>query len=192
MKLFEDSIKERLFKNEDQKKLHNYSRCVEFIKDLFDMKLTNGDLEYLVKNLDTCNAQNLAPFIRDASIKYGVAIDSDYDLGRIFENIPTALEFYKTAEERNSAMLANTIKQMDEEGQSVAALITGGYHTKGLTELLKNRDTSYLVILPKFDASKGERPYVAILTSRHHRISAKGTSISRPLWHIWKRSSSWP
>ncbi|MDD5496410.1 MAG: HAD hydrolase family protein, partial [Candidatus Omnitrophica bacterium] len=63
-------------------------------------------------------------------------------------------------------MLANTIKRMDEEGQSVAALITGGYHTKGLTQLLKQRQTSYLVILPKFDSSKGERPYVAILTNK--------------------------
>ncbi|MFA5143645.1 MAG: putative PEP-binding protein [Candidatus Omnitrophota bacterium] len=55
---------------------------------------------------------------------------------------------------------------MNKEGQSVAALITGGYHTKGISELLKAKETSYLVILPKFDASRPERPYVAILTNK--------------------------
>ncbi|MDD3906313.1 MAG: HEAT repeat domain-containing protein [Candidatus Omnitrophica bacterium] len=55
---------------------------------------------------------------------------------------------------------------MNKEGQTVAALITGGYHTKGISELLKQKETSYLVILPKFDASKPERPYVAILTNK--------------------------
>ena len=82
-------------------------------------------------------AETLAAFIKEASLKYGVAIEGDYDLGTIFSNIPAALAFYKTAEDRNSAILANTINKMQKEGQSVAALVTGGYHTKGLTKILR-------------------------------------------------------
>ncbi|MBI5124511.1 MAG: hypothetical protein HZA72_03740, partial [Candidatus Omnitrophica bacterium] len=174
---FEDAIKERLFTSDEQRKLHDYSRCVSFIKDLFEIKLTNGDVEYLAERIGlkglspkgtvpNVSAETLAAFFKDTSLKYNIVLDGDYDLGRIFENIPTALKFYRTAEERNSAIFSNTIKRMNEEGQNVAALITGGYHTKGLTEILRQKETSYLVILPKFDVSKGERPYVAILTNK--------------------------
>ncbi|MDD5496593.1 MAG: hypothetical protein PHP46_05800, partial [Candidatus Omnitrophica bacterium] len=166
VKQYEGEVKERLFTNQYQRKIHDYSRFIASIKDLFEIKLTNQDVAFLIENLNNFNKEDFALFIKDASIKYNVLIDTNYDLDKIFDNIPLAVDFYKTADDRNSYMLANTIKRMDEEGQSVAALITGGYHSKGLSELLKQKQTSYLVILPKFDASKGERPYVAILTNK--------------------------
>ena len=49
-----------------------------------------------------------------------------------------------TAEDRNQAMIANTIAKMQKEGQNLAALVTGGYHTKGLTDILRQKETSYL------------------------------------------------
>ncbi|MDP3791354.1 MAG: glycosyltransferase family 2 protein, partial [Candidatus Omnitrophota bacterium] len=163
---FEDSIKEKLFTNDYQRKLHDFSRFVSLVKDLYELKLTNGDLEELVANKNRVDAASVAGLIREGLSKYGVAIDGGYDLGVIFENIQPALAFYKTAEERNSAILTNTINKMQATGQNVAALVTGGYHTKGLTQLLKQKETSYIVILPKFDSSKGDRPYVAILTNK--------------------------
>ncbi|MFA6609574.1 MAG: hypothetical protein WCT15_01855, partial [Candidatus Omnitrophota bacterium] len=177
VKEFEDSIKEKMFTNDDQRKLYKFSQCIEFIKDLFEIKLANGDFNYLEANLATCNAESLADFIKEASAKYNVVIGDGYDLGKIFGSIPEAMDFYTTAEKRNSAILSNTVKRMTESGQSVAAVITGGYHTKGLTELIKQKHTSYIVILPKFDASKGERPYVAILTNKkapYERLLSSG------------------
>ncbi|MDO8536595.1 MAG: hypothetical protein Q7S30_06290, partial [Candidatus Omnitrophota bacterium] len=166
VKLFEDTIKEKLFANDDQRKLHDISKCLGYVKDLFELKLANGDFEYLAGHIEICNAQAIAAFIREVSVKYNIPLEGNYDIGRIFENIPKALEFYRTAEKRNVVMFSNTIKRMTEEKQEVAALVTGGYHTKGLSEILRQKETSYLVILPKFDASKGERPYVAILTNK--------------------------
>ncbi|MDP3789957.1 MAG: glucan biosynthesis protein, partial [Candidatus Omnitrophota bacterium] len=166
IKDFENAIEEKLFTNDDQRKLHDISRCVGYINDLFELKLTNGDFGYLTKRLETCSSQATASFVRDASAKYNIPLEGDYDIGRIFDSIPQALDFYRTAEKRNAVMFSNTIKRMTEEGQEVAALITGGYHTRGLAEILRQKETSYLVILPKFDASKGERPYVAILTNK--------------------------
>ncbi|MFA5500403.1 MAG: hypothetical protein WC404_04925, partial [Candidatus Omnitrophota bacterium] len=165
-KLLEDTIKEKLYTSPEQKKLHDIVKCVNYIKDMFELRLTNSDFEYLDKNIKTYNAETIASFIKEESIKYNIPIEAGYDLGNVFSNIPVAVSFYKTAKKRDQAILNNTIKQMNEQGQAVAALITGGYHTKGILELLKARRTSYVVIMPKFDASKGERPYVAILTNK--------------------------
>ncbi|MDD5174211.1 MAG: PEP/pyruvate-binding domain-containing protein, partial [Candidatus Omnitrophica bacterium] len=166
-KLLEDSIRGKLYVTPDQKKLHDIIKCVHYIKDIFELKLTNSDFEYLNKNINVCNQEAIAGFIRHYDD------DSGYDLDNIFSNIPVAISFYKTAERRNNAILENTIARMNKEGQSVAALITGGYHTKGMSALLKQKETSYIVILPKFDASKGERPYVAILTNKAENYSGQ-------------------
>ncbi|MCX5666756.1 MAG: hypothetical protein NTY34_00360 [Candidatus Omnitrophica bacterium] len=192
---FEDSIKEKILKDDYQRKLHGFSRFVSLVSTLYELKLTGADTGELISYIPSLrgreaaeaiskggiaslpsvarndkelsiSAETLAAFIKSASLKYGVAIEGGYDLGAIFAEIEPALSFYRTAEERNAAMLANTINEMQKNGQSVAALVTGGYHTKGLTEILKQRETSYLVILPKFDSSKGDRPYVAILTNK--------------------------
>ncbi|MCM8761072.1 MAG: hypothetical protein NC933_02910, partial [Candidatus Omnitrophica bacterium] len=163
---FEDQIKEKLFTNDYQRKLYEISKCVEFVRDLFELKLTNGDFAFLASHRDVCDPRAIASFLKEASQKYSIAIEANYDLGKIFDNMPVAMDFYTTAEKRNETMLANTIKRMAEEGQTIAALVTGGYHSKGITELLRQRRTSYIVILPKFEASKGGRHYVAILTNK--------------------------
>ncbi|MDD3906112.1 MAG: hypothetical protein PHS46_06265, partial [Candidatus Omnitrophica bacterium] len=177
-KVLEDAIKDRLYTSPDQRKLHDLLKCANFIKDIFDLKLTNSDFEYLAKSLKTWNADTIAQFIEETGNRVGYTSgnrvgnlrgctgDDGYDLDNIFSNLPIAIQFYNTAERRNNVILNNTISRMNKEGQTVAALITGGYHTKGISELLKQKETSYLVILPKFDASKPERPYVAILTNK--------------------------
>ena len=161
---FEDSIKEKILKNDYQRKLRDISRLVSLISDLYELKLTNGDISELTEAAKNITTEDIAAFIKAASLKYSVAIEGGYDLSAIFSGIQPALTFYRTAEERNSAMLTNTINRMQKEGRSVAALVTGGYHTKGMTQILRQKETSYIVILPKFDSSKGDRPYVAILT----------------------------
>ncbi|MFA5500425.1 MAG: hypothetical protein WC404_05045, partial [Candidatus Omnitrophota bacterium] len=175
---FEDSIKEKMFRNDYQRKLNRISRFISLVRDLYELKLTNGDLDELVKEAETLKAGQISDFIKQASLKYDVTIDGNYDLSAILDNIPAALKFYRTAEERNSVMIANTVSKMQREGKSVAALVTGGYHTKGITNILKQKETSYIVILPKFDSSKGERPYVAILTNKkepYEKLLESGT-----------------
>ncbi|MCJ7646456.1 hypothetical protein MUO65_06110, partial [bacterium] len=42
----------------------------------------------------------------------------------------------------------NTISRMEKEGVKVAVLIAGGFHTPGITELLRERNISYVVVTP--------------------------------------------
>lgn len=166
LKSFEGELAEKFLKNDYEARLYKFAKCVEFLKSVFSLKLMSEDFDYLSRNLETCNAQVLAGFIAEASAKYNVRINRSYDLEKIFAEVPKALAFYRTAEKRNETLLDNTIKRMGQEGANVAALITGGYHSKGIGELLKGKKASYFVVLPKFDASKGERPYAAILTKK--------------------------
>ena len=84
----------------------------------------------------------------------------------MFSGLSKACEFYEVAEARDNVMINNTIKQMKAENKQVAALITGGFHTAGLTDVMKREGLSYLVVVPKFEKDEN-RPYIAVLTKKN-------------------------
>ncbi|GAI55769.1 unnamed protein product, partial [marine sediment metagenome] len=57
-------------------------------------------------------------------------------------------EFYNVALKRNEALVDNTISRMEKIGSRVAVLIAGGFHTPGITKLLRDRNISYVVVTP--------------------------------------------
>src|SRR3989338_10902209 len=80
VKKFEDSIKEKMFENNYQRKLRYFSRFISLVSDLYELKLTNGDVDELIQDSNRINAQILAGFIKEACLKYNAAIDGNYDL----------------------------------------------------------------------------------------------------------------
>ncbi|MQY65411.1 MAG: DUF89 family protein, partial [Clostridia bacterium] len=67
----------------------------------------------------------------------------------ITANLSKFEEFYRIALKRNEALVDNTISRMEKEGVKVAVLIAGGFHTPGITELLRDRNMSYVVVTPR-------------------------------------------
>ncbi|MBU0571918.1 MAG: hypothetical protein KKC50_07765, partial [Candidatus Omnitrophica bacterium] len=163
--IFEANLREKLYRTSDERGLYKMSRMADALKKLYSMELTNGDCAYIESRRKDYNARDFAEFIREECGKYRVPIEAGYDAAEMISGMDRALEFYHTAERRNSAMLANTVRHMNAEGARVAALITGGYHTEGLTSLMRKKELSYLVVVPKFEKGK-ERPYIAILTGK--------------------------
>ena len=163
--LLEDAIREKLYRNDDERELYKIAALTYMLKRLYSMELTNGDSGFIRAHREGYDAAKFAEFIKDKCQKYGVEINGGYDITDMIAGIDEAMDFYDVAESRDRAMLENTILRMDKENKKVAALVTGGYHTEGLTKLMKEKGLSYLVIVPKFNKGE-ERPYVAVLTSK--------------------------
>lgn len=161
----EGRMREALYRNGDERELHDWMKLVRLVGNLYNVELSNDDCAYIMSRKKDCNGARCAGFIKKACLKYGVTIEGGYDAGHIFTGVDEALGFYRVAESRNNALLMNTLKRMKAEGKRVAALITGGYHTRGLTELMRKNKLSYLVVVPKFEKGR-ERPYIAILTNK--------------------------
>lgn len=54
---------------------------------------------------------------------------------------------------RNGAMVKNLLEKMKAENRSTAVLVAGGFHTEGLTQLLRQKDISYAVVTPKVNGT---------------------------------------
>ncbi|MBI3291394.1 MAG: hypothetical protein HYZ73_01075, partial [Elusimicrobia bacterium] len=57
--------------------------------------------------------------------------------------------FYQEALARDRALFTNLLTKMSNLRQQTAILVTGGFHTEGVTQLLKKRGFSYVTVVPK-------------------------------------------
>ncbi len=58
-------------------------------------------------------------------------------------------DFYAAADARNEKMVENLLASSPRKRGSSAVLVAGGFHTRGLTELLNKKGLSYVVATPK-------------------------------------------
>lgn len=68
--------------------------------------------------------------------------------------------YYKLAFKRDKKMAENTLKEARKAGREKVVLIAGGFHTSGMTSVLRELGAPYVVIQPRLDAEKprGEDP----------------------------------
>lgn len=70
-------------------------------------------------------------------------------------------EFYKAGVARNQVLVDNLFARMgpgsaDGKYPSVAVLVAGGFHTDGVTALIKKRGAAYVTLTPRFEVVNGQ------------------------------------
>ena len=163
---FENELKAKLFTNDDERSLADLTHCVNILSQLLDTALTSKDYEFYVANERACEIESLEAVFQSLGEKYKVPYETYTDFQVLQSAIPSAKRFYELATKRNEVLLKNTIERMKKENVHVAALITGGFHSEGISKLMDEERLSYLVVMPKFDDKSPDRPYIAILTQK--------------------------
>jgi hypothetical protein len=173
---FERALKEAAFANEDERILDELERTSELM-----IHLVSGEAS--AEEFEAFKALSERPFEADCRSRLDRLVKEHrlprYEgarMEKIFHGLPVAKRFYKLAEKRNEALIRNTLKKMETENTRVAALVTGGFHTRGISDILKSEKLSYLVVLPKITDPNKKRPYVTILTRRPEQYKKTFTS----------------
>ncbi len=122
--------------------------------------------------------------------KAGEAISENiYNLDRHREQIS---RFYEDGIKRDDAFLRNlrfqrkqgvgsreqgVVGEASSREQKTTILVTGGFHTKNLCELFKEKGISYVSIMPNFRNENGyESPYFNLLAGKKNDVAAALTS----------------
>jgi len=104
-----------------------------------------------------------------------------FDEARIRELISASIDYYVMALMRNRPMVENTLRLLGAQSsglgrlspqppaQSVAVLVTGGFHTSTLAQLLREKNVSYLVLTPTVEelTDKEHELYIKRLAGNH-------------------------
>ncbi|MFA5143646.1 MAG: glucose-6-phosphate isomerase family protein [Candidatus Omnitrophota bacterium] len=169
IKTVETDIKERLFTNDDQRTLDKLSRHIDILIGMVNIKLLNGDFNYYQTHKDDFTHDSFAGFIKKKGEQYGLAYALEPPSDAVAKAMPKLEDFYMIATKRDKALVENTLKEMDREKQSIAVLVTGGFHSEGMSRLLEKSGVSYIVVCPTITKDVPS-PYIQILTNQRTPI----------------------
>ncbi|MDP2911876.1 MAG: hypothetical protein Q8N76_06065 [Candidatus Omnitrophota bacterium] len=149
-----------------QKNFIKANRNIKTLGDLFNISVSNEQYNYYLKNKDTCNVIFFKSIITDLSGDSGI----DYNPSLIDNHLAELEHFYDIAYKRDVAMSGNALKKIEEANSKVTAIVTGGFHTQGITKALKDSGYSYIVISPYSKTLINEENYRFLLSGKRKPI----------------------
>ncbi len=162
----ESQLLSKIVKSEDEKRLLDIHKKALILRDMFGVKLGSTGLAYYKEAQNEFAAPKFKAILDPLAKKYKVQAQFSI-LVPLFERVPGVMRFYDSAEARNRVLLDNMVKMMRSKGQTVGCLITGGFHSRGITDIMRSDKVSHLVILPRFNKD-AKRPYLTIITNIRH------------------------
>jgi phosphomannomutase len=163
------TLKAELIKDDLQRDLDRYSEKVDMLVKLTNIELTNECYDRYKEYSSSFSLEDVLAFYSTLVSRYNL----DYSIGtlpdEIRQNLPQMIAFYEIAIKRDKALIDNTIRQMEAEGKDRSVLIAGGFHTRGITDILESKGISYVVVTPKITKDV-DSPYIQVLTNQRTSI----------------------
>ena len=193
-------------KRKGEKQLLQISKDFQLIEKLLSLKLTRQDFElYEERKKQSVHRLGrhpersrrlregsrsrdwiLLPFGPQDDIQRGPQSDGPSFLP---EAIRDAEKFYAISRARDEKLLENTLDLIKGDGKvSAVALVSGGFHSDGLTELMHEREIPHLVVSPKMSRFENEALYEKAMMGENVSIDhllAKGNALVK--WYLNER-----
>ncbi len=140
----------RLAAADDAALLVKLSRNLESLTRMIELKLTPDEFADYLRNEPSFDIRIISGFFNKKIMDLAKHYDRTVLLeGEYSEASAAAKKFYELALDRDRAFIAGTLKKMDAAKLDKAVLVTGGFHTPNLKELLKRKGISYVSIRPQ-------------------------------------------
>ncbi len=142
-------LTERLAGTEEAKTLATLSRHAHLLQELFSLKFTPDQVAYYQAHRQEFMPQAFQVFLE----RYHVSLATD-TTPSVGAHLPLVERFYALAHARDSALVEHTLQWLQErptararsEKPDAVLLIAGGFHTPGVTALLREREIPYVVV----------------------------------------------
>ncbi|MBR3628042.1 MAG: hypothetical protein IKN42_04255 [Elusimicrobia bacterium] len=131
-----NNIKTALSYNSNEYEIIFLNDFYTYLEKALTNNLTAKDYDYFISSVD--KFEMLYP-------KY-VVYNQLKDIDKYIE---TSKQFYKTNNERNNIFIEQIKKDIKAKDKSIIILVTGGYHTEGLKDLLSKQNISFITITPQ-------------------------------------------
>jgi len=91
--------------------------------------------------------------------------------GALEAQVPQVARFYETASLRDQALVTQAMSKLQESGERLAVLITGGFHSPEIMRLLRERGLGVVAVTPKVDQPSDPAVYQAVLKYKQGLMS---------------------
>jgi hypothetical protein len=142
---------------------------LDILRRLLTLELTPEDYAYFQANKSKFYTAGWTDFLTENCQKYNLTLALPTS-NVIDENLGKLEEFYQLGVEREKVFIKNIVDKMNKSGEEVAVLITGGFHTPGVTRMLKEKDYSYIVVTPTITQKSDSSIYFSVLRSERKML----------------------
>jgi hypothetical protein len=180
----EEKVYLSLIGTTDEKALLDAAKKRETLGRLVHLQATSEDIAALEADPASFDAAALGGFlnarIMELERHYEDAIFLDERYQRTFDD---ARAFYALTQERDRHFVSAILEKMGEAKVSEAAFVAGGFHTENLKRLLKEKNVSYVSIVPKVTGETNQRRYEDLLLAQAPRTAPMPSTAPVKMWN---------
>jgi len=184
-------ITDSLAKTDQEKALVRLHRDLTLFSKLLHLELSRDECsELLARKISpkrltdqlnlaqraTANAQRLTNFKTGPSSPNVLIGDQGLDSrfrGNDMEAIhANALAFYSFASQREKVFYDKIDRAMREKGITKAVVVTGGFHTEGMSQILREKGAGFAVVTPHISETSDARLYKDAMLGRRNAVIA--------------------
>ncbi|MBN1587652.1 MAG: hypothetical protein JW937_09555 [Candidatus Omnitrophica bacterium] len=163
-------VQAKLLQNENQKSLARIDRAQSLLIEAFELKLNARTWKEFYELGYPQEGPSLASQYQEIlpALAQGQGLRKPVDwqqFSKLLEAyLPEVENFYDLAHQRDQVMVQHTLERMDFLDVDFAVLITGGFHTTGMMDILAQKGISYAVASPKVTTGHDEDRYRRLLS----------------------------
>ncbi|MFA6383870.1 MAG: hypothetical protein WCY10_00705 [Candidatus Omnitrophota bacterium] len=166
--LLESAARESLFVNNDERRLSAIARSLDIIIRFLQLDLTPAEYAALQADRSDYLPSSWVNFLSDSCRRYNIAVRPSIT-GVIDDNFDKLDSFYKVGIDREAAFLKNIKQKIGAGRDNVVVVITGGFHTAGLSKLFQKEGYAYAVVTPAITKKSDPEIYFSVLRAETDR-----------------------
>jgi hypothetical protein len=161
-----EHLKKSVYKTVLEADLDHLYRVIRIIGLLFKLEVIKSDYLFFTQNKAEFNFHGLKDFITKHGPQYNVYLDLEIDHDLIDKNFSYVVTFYEAAMKRDLVLIKNALNRMKFEKKDRSVLITGGFHSEGISNILRKDKHPYLTIAPRITDPNAETPYLKVMQAQ--------------------------
>ncbi len=163
--LVEKDLMNKLANTADLKAVVKISYNFSLLKKFVGLEITPEEYAVFSKNKNDFIFGQWITDLTPVVAKNNLSLNS-MNAGDVDDNFEVFNKFYEVGVKREEGFVKNITQRLENCSDKFVVLITGGFHTPGISELLKKRGLSYLVVTPLIDSASDSKTYFSVLREK--------------------------
>ncbi|MDX9703776.1 MAG: hypothetical protein RBU23_12150 [Candidatus Auribacterota bacterium] len=149
--------------DDTQRIVYSCRESLKLLHEMFMLYLPVYRYEEYLSRKESLQPAQIVTQLQVLASRSGIKTQLGEDQSFLVKTLPLVEQFYTVAKQRDKALLENLIAQMKQHTAKTAVFIAGGFHTKGITAQLKEKDISYVVVAPKVSRVPESNEYISMI-----------------------------
>lgn len=152
-------ILDELAVNDGQKSLLGIFRDADKLCKLFHLELTRENWKGILDRGHLVRPEKIIKRVNELNTDWG-PLTTSVELSKTFD---AAIRFYELASQRETVFYYTMKQEMHKRKFAKSTLLTGGFHTQGLLDMLRADKTNYGVLMPQIKGELSNSQYISTM-----------------------------